>query len=165
MKGAWAAVVDTPVGRLGVAVDADSLTRIEPLPTAALKSPNNGLAGEVVVQLRQWFAAPREAAFALPLSPAPTRFQTRLRAALMGLAPGELVTYGEVARALGSSPRAVGAACGANPIPIVVPCHRVVAAGGLGGYQGTDTEGAELAFKRHLIALERGEGWTSVSHE
>jgi methylated-DNA-[protein]-cysteine S-methyltransferase len=159
----WAAVYDAPVGRLGIAVEADGLARIERVPTAAQPSPTSALAAEVVAQLQAWFASPRDTVFDLPLSPAPTRFQARLRSALMALAPGELVTYGELARVVGSSPRAVGAACAANPIPIVVPCHRVVAAGGLGGYGGTATEGVELAFKRRLIDLECGERAASMA--
>jgi methylated-DNA-[protein]-cysteine S-methyltransferase len=63
---------------------------------------------------------------------------------------GETRRYGDLAEAVGSTPRAVGRACGKNPIPIVIPCHRVLARGGLGGYSG---EGG-LATKQHLLALE-----------
>jgi methylated-DNA-[protein]-cysteine S-methyltransferase len=149
----WDAVWSSPLGRVGVATDAGWLVRIQRLRAGPDQAPADALAAEVVAQLRAWFDAP-ERGFELPLAPALTAFQARVRAALMALSPGELVTYGALARHLGSSPRAVGAACGANPVPIVVPCHRVVAARGLGGYGGVSNQGEALAFKRGLLALE-----------
>jgi len=75
--------------------------------------------------------------------------------AMQAIPAGETRTYGEIAAAIGSSARAVGGACGANPIPLVVPCHRVVASGGrLGGFMGAREEGFELAIKRWLLAHE-----------
>jgi len=68
---------------------------------------------------------------------------------------GKTRTYGEVAQELHSSARAVGGACGANPIPLVVPCHRIVASGGsLGGFMGAREEGFELGIKRWLLEHE-----------
>ena len=97
--------------------------------------------------LTAWFAGQE-----LPLPPlaAPaTPFQARLRAALLAIPRGETRTYGELARALGSSPRAVGQALKANPLPLLIPCHRVVGAHGLGGFAcGTD-------WKRKLLDFER----------
>lgn len=91
----------------------------------------------------------------LPLAPAGTPYQQRVWACLRGIPRGEMRTYGEVARAAGGSPRAVGGANRANPIPILIPCHRVRAANGLGGYCGSDdSEGWGLAMKRRLLALE-----------
>ncbi len=83
-----------------------------------------------------------------PLDEPVTPFQGRLRAALLRLPRGATVTYGALARQLGSSPRAVGRALGANPLPLLVPCHRVVAQHGLGGFS------CGVAWKRHLLALE-----------
>ena len=75
--------------------------------------------------------------------------------ALQRIASGKTRTYGELARELHSSPRAVGGACGANPLPLVVPCHRVIAAGGrIGGFMGAASEGFELGIKRWLLAHE-----------
>lgn len=111
-----------------------------------------GLAAEVARQLEAWAADPRFV-FSLPLAPAGTPFQRRVWQALRAIPPGEVRTYGELARQLGSSARAVGGACRANPLPLVVPCHRVVAAGGLGGFAGR-TRGAALALKRRLLARE-----------
>ncbi|MDE2583053.1 MAG: methylated-DNA--[protein]-cysteine S-methyltransferase [Rhodospirillales bacterium] len=88
--------------------------------------------------------------FDLPLAPAGSAFQQRVWAALQAIPYGETCRYAEIAARIGSVPRAVGQANGANPIPILIPCHRVVAAGGLGGYSGGD--GA--ATKRALLDLE-----------
>lgn len=101
-------------------------------------------------QLHDWFDGKR-GDFHLPLSPHGTDFQKRVWQAMRDIPPGRTATYGEIARALGSSARAVGMACGANPIPVIIPCHRVVAASGrLGGYSGEG--GAET--KRYLLRLE-----------
>ncbi len=89
-------------------------------------------------------------AFDLPLAPAGSAFQRRIWDALCTIPFGALWTYNDLARATGSVPRAVGQANAANPIPILIPCHRVVAVGGLGGYSGGDG----LATKRALLTLE-----------
>ena len=90
--------------------------------------------------------------FDLPLAPAGSPFRTRVWAALRAIPYGETRTYGDLAAALGSAARAIGQANGANPIPILIPCHRVVAGNGLGGYSGGDGP----ATKRALLALEAG---------
>ncbi|MBK1727179.1 hypothetical protein CKO13_09135 [Halorhodospira neutriphila] len=77
-----------------------------------------------------------------------------MREALLELPVGQTVTYGALARRLGSSARAVGAGCRANPLPLLVPCHRVVAAGGPGGYAGARA-GPLAAFKAWLLERER----------
>ncbi len=101
-------------------------------------------------QLAAYFAR-RLRRFDLPLAPAGTAFQRRVWAEMARIPYGETRTYGELARRVRSAPRAVGRACGANPIPILLPCHRVLAAaGGLGGYSG----GEGPATKRRLLALE-----------
>jgi len=87
---------------------------------------------------------------ALPLlAGARTPFQHRLRHALLAIPPGKVRTYGAIARELSSGPRAIGQALGANPLPIVIPCHRVVAAAGLGGF------GGGLDWKKRLLKLEK----------
>ncbi len=87
-----------------------------------------------------------------PLEPATTPFRSRLRQALLAIPWGQTLTYGALARQLGSSPRAVGQACRANPIPLLVPCHRVVSAGGVGGFMGRERSD----IKRWLLEHERG---------
>ncbi len=89
--------------------------------------------------------------FDLPLNAIGTAFQKRVWSAMNEIPYGAVQTYGEVARQIGSGARPVGTACGANPLPIIIPCHRVVAAGGgLGGYSA----GCGLDTKRALLALE-----------
>lgn len=100
-------------------------------------------------QLRAYFARDLQA-FQLPLSPPGTEFQRAVWRAMRRIPYGRTATYGELARRLGSAPRAVGGACGKNPIPIILPCHRVLAMDGLGGYSGGDG----LATKRFLLELE-----------
>jgi methylated-DNA-[protein]-cysteine S-methyltransferase len=89
-------------------------------------------------------------AFDLPLAPAGSAYQQRVWAALRDIPLGAVRTYADIARAAGGSPRSVGGANGRNPIPILIPCHRVVATGGIGGYSG----GEGLTTKRALLALE-----------
>ena len=91
--------------------------------------------------------------FDLPLAPAGTAYRRRVWAALCRIPPGETRTYAAIAREAGGSPRAVGGANAHNPIPILIPCHRVVASTGLGGYSGGDG----LDTKRWLLALENPE--------
>jgi methylated-DNA-[protein]-cysteine S-methyltransferase len=101
-------------------------------------------------QLQDYFDGKR-LTFDLPLAPQGSDFQKRVWAALCAIPPGETRSYADIARAIGSAPRAVGGANGANPIPIIIPCHRVVAAdGSLGGYSGGDGP----ATKRFLLDLE-----------
>ncbi len=89
---------------------------------------------------------------ALPLAPAGTDYQKKIWAALCAIPAGQTRTYVEIAKVAGGSPRSVGGANSRNPIPIFIPCHRVVAVGGIGGYSGGDG----LETKRRLLALERG---------
>jgi methylated-DNA-[protein]-cysteine S-methyltransferase len=102
-------------------------------------------------QLQDYFDA-RRATFDVALAPFGSPFRQRVWAALRAIPPGETRGYGDLARDLGTAARAVGGANGANPIPILIPCHRVVGAGGaLGGYSG----GEGPATKRYLLDLER----------
>ena len=104
-------------------------------------------------QLEAYFAGTL-AAFDLPVAPAGTPHQRKVWRAMQDIAFGAYQTYGELSAAIGSSPRAVGTACGRNPIPIIIPCHRVLAAGGrIGGYSGGDGP----ATKRYLLSLEGAE--------
>ena len=101
-------------------------------------------------QLQEYFDAKRMS-FDLPLAPVGSDFQKRVWAAHCAIPPGETRSYADIARTIGSAPRAVGGANGANPIPLFIPCHRVIAAdGSLGGYSGGDGP----ATKRYLLDLE-----------
>ena len=109
-------------------------------------------APELVALFRAYFADPHT--LIPPQQPdCGTPYQRRVWQALQQIPVGEVCTYGELSAELNSSPRAVAQACRANPLPILIPCHRVVSATGLGGYMGK-SEGHELAIKRWLLHHE-----------
>lgn len=116
---------------------------------AGVTEPDDALLARAAAQLSEYFAGARRR-FDLPLEPRGAAFQRRVWEAVSGIPYGETRTYGEIARAAGSpgAARAVGAANARNPLAILIPCHRVVAAAGLGGYAGG------LALKRRLLAME-----------
>jgi methylated-DNA-[protein]-cysteine S-methyltransferase len=150
------ACVRTPICTVGISATSTHVTGIRYLPpdVPALAPPRNTVAYLACVQLQAYLDDP-SFAFDLPLRLAGTRHQIAVWEAMCAIPAGETRTYGELARSIGSSARAVGGACGANPIPIVVPCHRVVGAGGaLGGFMGAREEGFELSIKRWLLAHE-----------
>lgn len=91
--------------------------------------------------------------FDLPLAPHGTAFQRRVWAEMRKISAGYTKTYGDLADALGSSPRAVGMACGANPIPVIIPCHRIRAANGFGGFSGAGGVETKIALLRLEGAL------------
>ncbi len=156
---AYQAVVYQPklasVFALGLRCNADEIFSIEFLAPCAELAPETPLAKEAVRQLRAYLKDPAFE-FGLPLMPAGTPFQRRVWEGIAAIPSGETRTYGELAQAIHSGPRAVGNACGANPYPLVVPCHRVVASGGgLGGF-GRGGGGLLLEIKRWLLAHEGG---------
>ena len=139
---------------LGIRTREGVLATIEVLGAAIPEQfPLDPLAAETVEQLRAYFRDPRWR-LSLPLFLAGTSFQRRVWEALKAIPSGQTRTYGELARQVGGGPRAVGGACRLNPLPIVIPCHRVVSTTGLGGYMG-ETSGAGLVFKANLLAHER----------
>jgi methylated-DNA-[protein]-cysteine S-methyltransferase len=123
-------------------------------PSAPLVSPQSELADRAARQLEAYLANP-DTRFDLPLRIEGTEFQRDLWSALCEIPRGKTLTYGELARRLGAEARAVGQACGDNRLPIVIPCHRVVAANGIGGF-GHATRGYLLEAKRWLLAHECG---------
>lgn len=149
----YAAVIDSPFGRLGISIDGDAVTSIDPFVSARIKPPRSPLAKRVCRELRAYFKDPCYP-FDVPLRLEGTVFQQRVWRALQAIPSGDVKSYGALARRLRSSPRAVGGACRANPVPIIVPCHRVVAQAGLGGYMG-QVQGRGVDMKRWLLAHER----------
>lgn len=148
------AIMTSPIGRIGLRLDEmDRLVALDFLGDRGRSRPPVSLAGRrIVAALQAYFADPL-LPLEIPLVPAGTPFQQRVWAALRQIPPGSTRTYGELARYLNSAPRAVGQACRRNPIPIVIPCHRVVAQDGAGGYSGA-TSGPELDIKRWLLTHE-----------
>ena len=133
----YAARLRTPFAVLGVRTDGRAVTRLSYLPRdERAQAPTDAVAAKLADEIERYLADP-EYRFTVPLAPAGTPFQQRVWEALGAIAPGQSRTYGEVARMVRSAPRAVGQACGANRIALVIPCHRVVAAmGSIGGFMG-----------------------------
>lgn len=140
----------SPIGPITVTAENDALIALAFAAGGATRAPSPLLA-EAKRQIAAYFTG-RLRSFALPLAPAGTDFQRRVWKAMQAIPFGNTATYGDLARRLHSSPRAVGGACGRNPIPLVIPCHRVLARDGLGGYSGA----GGLATKRRLLDLEAG---------
>ncbi|MDY0012981.1 MAG: methylated-DNA--[protein]-cysteine S-methyltransferase [Rhodocyclaceae bacterium] len=146
------AVLATPFGAMGLREADGLLHEIVFLPPGTpLQAPASPAGQAFAADLARYLADP-DAAFALP-PPTGTPFQRRVWQAIAAIPRGEVRSYGALARTLGSAPRAVGQACGANPYPLAIPCHRVVSATGLGGFAGA-TGGYLLASKRWLLHHE-----------
>lgn len=144
------AVIATPIGAIRLTGD-DKLHAIRVLTEAA--EPVRGSAPAVLAaaeQLEAWFAGALHA-FDLALEPPATLRGHALRQGLIDVGYGDTLSYGALARKLGSSPRAIGQLCARNPFPIVVPCHRVLAGDGLGNYSA----GAGIATKQWLLDHEQ----------
>ena len=147
---ATSCTIESPVGPLTITAEDGAVTAVD-FGGGGGPRPNTGVLTEAAGQLTEYFAGDRRE-FALPLAPQGTPFRRRVWAAMQAIPYGETRSYGDLARALDSAPRAIGGACGANPIPLIIPCHRVVGSGGaLGGFSG----GAGCDTKRQLLALER----------
>lgn len=148
------AVLSAPTFSLAIRCGDDEINEIVYLEPCAEFKPQTLLAKEAVRQLRAYLKNPAFV-FTLPLAPAGTPFQRRVWDAIAAIGPGETRSYGVLATALQSGPRAVGNACGANPYPLVVPCHRVIATDhGLGGF-ARQRGGFLLDVKRWLLAHEQ----------
>jgi methylated-DNA-[protein]-cysteine S-methyltransferase len=141
-------LLDSPIGPLTAFVDAAG--RLEELRFGTFEVEPNSRAEPVLLELREYFAGRRKT-FEVELAPKGTPFQLAVWDALTKIGYGETITYAELARRIGkpSAVRAVGAANGANPIPVIVPCHRVIGSNGtLTGY------GGGIERKQFLLALE-----------
>jgi methylated-DNA-[protein]-cysteine S-methyltransferase len=149
--------VDSPIGRLEISSDGSSITSLSierggRLPFDEFPENSNGLLDRAAVQLSEYFAGTRKD-FDLPVVLTGTAFQQSVWSQLSGLPFGEVASYGELGLATGraTAGRAVGGAVGANPIPIIVPCHRVLASNNrITGYSG----GEGIPTKAWLLAHE-----------
>ena len=149
------AVVVAPFGKLGIRLERESLLGIDFVgKSVRLHAPKDSLACDVCDQLDVYFTNPRHR-FSLPLRLHGTDYQHRVWRALRRIPPGHVLSYGQLAQGIHSGARAVGNACRANPVPIIVPCHRVVAAQGRGGYMGA-TAGSAMRLKSWLLRHEHG---------
>jgi methylated-DNA-[protein]-cysteine S-methyltransferase len=153
------AIIEFPKMKVAVTTRDGCVTDIRYLPpTAETRAPTTALAERAADQLERYREDP-DTRFDLPLLVEGTQFQRRLWDALCTIPRGKTRTYGELARELGAhfpiDARAIGQACGDNRLPIVIPCHRVVAADGLGGFAHSSS-GYLLEAKRWLLLHECG---------
>ncbi len=145
--------VDTPVGPLILREAGDAVTQLRWGADESMSSVSPILAA-ACAQIEAYFQGLLRR-FDVPLRPSGSAFDLSVWRLLQEIPYGETKTYGALARTLGTSARAVGGACSRNPIPVIIPCHRVTGAGGhLGGYSG----GRGLETKRALLRLETPRG-------
>lgn len=144
----------TPFAVVGLVSDGGALRRLAYLPEDAGElAPQDAIAEQAARQIARYLDDPAFR-FTVPLAPQGTPFQRRCWDAIAAIPAGESRTYAEVARAVRSAARAVGGACGRNPIALIVPCHRVVGSrGALGGFMHA-SEGEAIAIKRWLLVHE-----------
>ena len=147
------AKLSTPFAVLGIHTAGEMLTGIEYLPRfVATLAPTTKFAAKVCRQIDRYLDDP-DCRFDLPFEFCGTAFQNRVWRAICAIPGGKTLTYLDIARQLNSAPRPVGGACGANRIPLVIPCHRVVASGGIGGFMNA-RRGAPLEIKKWLLRHE-----------
>lgn len=156
-------LLPSPVGPLFIEYNDEALHAVRfweqgehpPAGTRVEPTRDDPMGWRIAEQLREYFAGTRET-FDIPLSAEGTEFQHRVWDALCAIPFGHTRTYVDVAKAIKSkAPRAVGQANARNPIPIIVPCHRVLSAtGGIGGYMGSAVEGESVSLKRWLLRHE-----------
>jgi methylated-DNA-[protein]-cysteine S-methyltransferase len=156
----WDAVIEFPVMKVAVSTRDDRVAEIRYLPpSSASMSPRNALAERAARQLER-YREDADAAFDLPLLIEGSPLQRSVWEAMCAIPRGETRTYGAIAQQLGDADykmlRAIGQACGDNRLPIVIPCHRVVAADGIGGFAHS-SGGFLIEAKRWLLLHETGE--------
>ena len=154
------AIVPAPFGAVGISTEGEVITGIDFLPPRfaaklPMKPPPNPLAAKAAKQIVQYMSQP-DFRFDLRLAESGTVFQRKVWQQIAAIPSGKVATYGQIAKLVHSAPRAVGGACGANPFPLITPCHRVLTStGSLGGFSGRsdDTEFL-LRVKRWLLTHE-----------
>ncbi len=143
----------SPVGPLRLHLSDNHLTHVELLSTNATAQSSAETAHHPVCDELQAYFENSQYRFRIPVKNQGTPFQQRVWQALTQIPAGTTLTYGDLAKQLGTSARAVGNACRANPTPIVVPCHRIVAKQSLGDFAGK-TAGKMITIKQWLLAHE-----------
>lgn len=147
------AIIETPFARLGLRFYEGVLCGVEYLKLdAELKASSHPDALNTIDQINH-YSRNAQHSFDMRISAKGTDFQQRVWQEMCRIPAGDVKTYGDVAKILSSSPRAVGNACRANPIPLIIPCHRIVSATGIGGFAGA-TSGYLTDIKRQLLRHE-----------
>ncbi|MBI3771313.1 MAG: methylated-DNA--[protein]-cysteine S-methyltransferase [Gammaproteobacteria bacterium] len=151
----YAAVIATPIPgvRLGLIFSGEKISEIDFVGASQSYALSRvGAVQDAMNQLQEYFLDPKRM-FSLEIAVTGTPFQKRVWHQLQQIPAGETRTYGELAKRMHTSPRAVGAACRSNPLPIIIPCHRVVAANGIGGFMGKQS-GRAMLIKQWLLRHE-----------
>jgi methylated-DNA-[protein]-cysteine S-methyltransferase len=151
------AVITSPIGLIALESDGRALRGVRLQVREPVLSPADAVLRQAAREIEEYFAG-RRRSFSVPLHRPTTAsaFQHRVWDELERIPFGETRTYGEIARHLGTSPRALGGACARNALPLFIPCHRVVARTGLGGFSGDWETGRALDVKQVLLAHEAG---------
>lgn len=150
----YTAIINLPFGVIGIHEENDVLKGIDFLPdNTKEKEPKTKLAVSVASQLQAYISDPLTFNFDLPVKKQGTDFQQKVWRALEKIPAGNVMTYGELAKQLNTGARAVGNACRHNPVPLLVPCHRIVSGKGLGGFAG-DRHAGWMRIKRWLLTNE-----------
>jgi methylated-DNA-[protein]-cysteine S-methyltransferase len=148
------AVVDTPLGKFALVSASDILIKSDwAADDTPLQNPASAILQDLLAQLRAYWENPSSARFSAPLLQQGSAFSRAVWEELCHIPCGETRSYGALAKRLHTSPRAIGAACRNNPFTLLIPCHRVVAVSGLGGYAG-QRAGKLFDIKRRLLAHE-----------
>jgi methylated-DNA-[protein]-cysteine S-methyltransferase len=149
----WSAKLRAPFSALGIRSSGSHITDIAFLPLKEKESaPADALSERTMRELNRYLDDP-QFSFTVPILPHGTLFQQRVWRALQAIPVGVTQTYGDLAKRLKSAPRAVGGACGANPVVLIIPCHRIVAQHSLGGFMHAG-DGEPLSIKRWLLKHE-----------
>ncbi|MBL1437287.1 MAG: methylated-DNA--[protein]-cysteine S-methyltransferase [Rhodobacteraceae bacterium] len=140
------AVAQTRFGKLGVESDGTHIVALH--WDAVPRGKGSALLAEAVAQLEAYDAGTLTK-FDLPLAPKGSDFQQQVYKAMLAIPYGETLTYGEIAKALGCPAQPIGQACGANPIPVIIPCHRVLSKNGIGGFSGAGGVEGKIVLLKH----------------
>jgi len=138
--------IDSPVGPLTIWEEDGTIVRLD--WKAIKESAGSETLDRAISELHDYFEGSQKG-FSVPLRPKGNEFQQRFLKLLAEIPYGETRTYGDMAHELGASAQAIGQACGANPIPVIIPCHRVLGADGLGGFSGAGGVEAKITLLRH----------------
>ena len=154
----FSAIVPAPFGAIGIRIEGDVLKELSYLsPQYKAKPASDKLSKKVAMQVAAYLKNP-DYVFDLDLPDVGTEHQRKVWSVINAIPRGKVLTYGEVAHKIRSAPRAVGQACGANWFPLIIPCHRVTATGGIGGFARHDG-GFHQSVKRWLLQHEQVPGF------
>ena len=145
-------VLDTPIGKVSFLTNDQFIHQVDLYTEEADSQPVDQLTETIAQQVSDYFSGTRQS-FDLPIKVSGSEFRQKVWHALTKIPYGKTLTYGQLASQLSSSARAIGGACRHIPTPLIVPCHRIVAAQGIGGFSGA-VEGARVNTKQWLLNWE-----------